>query len=139
MIFLYQFRLINLYLIDKEQSDGSIIPINSFSSCLEILTQCHRTIIEQDASRFFFKFEFFNLKQKTILFLSSSDSDSDPEGGELPEIAFRKDGTITKKKSKKKRPEKIIEERNQKLNRKRQVNIVLFSLSLDYHIFLLLI
>jgi hypothetical protein len=30
------------------------IPINSISGCLEALTQCHSTISEQDASRFFF-------------------------------------------------------------------------------------
>lgn len=56
-------------------------------------------------------------------FSSSSDSDSDPEGGELPDIYSRKDEQPPrKKKVKKRRPEKAIEERVQKLNQKRQVN-----------------
>jgi hypothetical protein len=54
---------------------------------------------------------------------SSSDSDSDPEGGELPEIGFSKDKPIQKKKIKKKRSDKAVEERNKKLAHKRQVYI----------------
>ncbi len=55
---------------------------------------------------------------------SSSDSDSDPEGGELPDIPYRKHEEVqelSKKQLKKKRPEKAIEERVQKLAHKREV------------------
>lgn len=61
---------------------------------------------------------------------SSSDSDSDPEGGELPDIPYRKEEQLTKKKNKKKRPEKIAEERTQKLARKREVSYIKISLFL---------
>ena len=90
------------------------------------------------------------MDSNTIDFLvlhSSSDSDSDPEGGELPEVSYRKGrgsddktngiddervrtkrvddetgGVAPKKQSKKKRTEKAIEERVQKLARRREVN-----------------
>lgn len=52
---------------------------------------------------------------------SSSDSDSDPEGGELPDIAYPKEDPIQNKKLKKKRTEKIVEERSAKSTRKREV------------------
>lgn len=52
---------------------------------------------------------------------SSSDSDSDPEGGELPDIPYIKEEQTTKKKSKKKRSEKAAEERTQRHVRKREV------------------
>ena len=54
---------------------------------------------------------------------SSSDSDSDPEGGELPDIPYRRreEEELIKKQVKKKRPEKAIEERVQILARKREV------------------
>ena len=93
----------NLYFIEEEQNNGSKITIDSISSCLEILTQCHETINEQDAS-------------------SSSDSDSDPEGGELPDILYSKEKE--KKKTKKKRSEKAVEEHVEKLNPKQQVFII---------------
>lgn len=57
-----------------------------------------------------------------FLLNSSSDSDSDPEGGELPDIAYPKTEVVQRKKLKKKRSEKMIEERIQKLNRKREVS-----------------
>jgi hypothetical protein len=58
-----------------------------------------------------------------ILFLnSSSDSDSDPEGGELPDIVYKKEEQTPKKKLKKKRTEKAIDERVPKIARKREVN-----------------
>lgn len=65
---------------------------------------------------------------KFVLFLRlnrSSDSDSDPEGGELPDIPYRKEDKEQqqqKKKLKKKRSEKLAEERQQKLARKREVS-----------------
>ena len=55
--------------------------------------------------------------------LSSSDSDSDPEGGELPDIGYSKDSKLSKKKSKKHRVDKSLEERVQKANNKREVNV----------------
>lgn len=57
-----------------------------------------------------------------FLFNSSSDSDSDPEGGELPDITYSKAEVVQRKKQKKKRSEKMIEERLQKINRKREVS-----------------
>jgi hypothetical protein len=67
---------------------------------------------------------FSNLNRRNKnLFFSSSDSDSDPEGGELPDIIYPKEKQ--KKKFKKKRSEKAAtEERVQKLNHKRQVSII---------------
>ncbi|CAF4413531.1 unnamed protein product, partial [Adineta steineri] len=57
----------------------------------------------------------------------SEDSDSDPEGGELPELPYQKEleakeaeAELRKKQIKKKRSEKAIEERIQKLTRKRE-------------------
>ncbi|CAF2856372.1 unnamed protein product [Rotaria sp. Silwood2] len=47
---------------EEKQTDEPQISITSVASCLQVLSQCHDTINEQDAS-------------------SSSDSDSDPEGG----------------------------------------------------------
>ncbi|CAF0774359.1 unnamed protein product [Rotaria sordida] len=88
---------------EEKQTDEPQISISSVASCLQVLAQCHDTINEQDAT-------------------SSSDSDSDPEGGELPDIPYRKEEPSLKKKSKKKRPEKIIEERVQRVARKREVN-----------------
>ncbi|CAF1931708.1 unnamed protein product [Rotaria magnacalcarata] len=88
---------------EEKQNNESPISIMSVASCLQVLSQCHETINAQDVS-------------------SSSDSDSDPEGGELPDIPYRKEEPSTKKKLKKKRPEKIIEERVQKLARKRETN-----------------
>lgn len=96
--------------------------INSVSSCLEILTRCHETIIDQDASRFFVQWNFF-IEKKPFLGFSSSDSDSDPEGGELPDINGSKDEQERKKKFKKKRSDLPNDERQQKSNQKRQVNI----------------
>ncbi|CAF1187108.1 unnamed protein product [Adineta steineri] len=87
----------------EKQADESQISINSVSNCLDILAKCHKTINEQNAS-------------------SSSDSDSDPEGGELPDIVVHKDEQIPKKKLKKRRSDKAIEERVEKLNRKRQMD-----------------
>jgi len=52
---------------------------------------------------------------------SSSDSDSDPEGGELPDLAYSKEDLAAKKKSKKKRTDKPTEERLNKSIRKREV------------------
>ncbi|CAF1315913.1 unnamed protein product [Adineta ricciae] len=75
--------------------------IKSVSNCLEILAKCHKTIKARDDS-------------------SSSDSDSDPEGGEIPEISHPKIVNTPKKKQKKRRSEKTIEDRIEKLNRKRQ-------------------
>jgi len=67
----------------------------------------------------------FIKKLNFVFFLksTSSDSDSDPEGGELPDIPYQKEEQeqIQKKKLKKKRFEKIAEERIQKLPRKREV------------------
>ncbi|CAM4795136.1 unnamed protein product [Rotaria magnacalcarata] len=88
---------------EEKQNNESPISIMSVASCLQVLSQCHETINAQDVS-------------------SSSDSDSDPEGGELPDIPYRKEEPSTKKKLKKKRPEKIIEERVQKLARKREMD-----------------
>ena len=59
---------------------------------------------------------------KTSFSCSSSDSDSDPEGGELLEQISRKDEKVPKKKTKKRRSQKAMEERIEKLNLKRQVN-----------------
>ena len=59
---------------------------------------------------------------------SSSDSDSDPEGGEIPEISHPKIVHAPKKKQKKRRSEKAIEDRVEKLHRKRQVNFPLFTI-----------
>ncbi len=71
----------------------------------------------------FLKLNFWIFKKKFFLF-SSSDSDSDPEGGELLDIGYRKDRQqASKKKLQKKQSNKTVEERNKKLNRKRQVNI----------------
>ncbi|CAF3438790.1 unnamed protein product [Rotaria socialis] len=95
--------LLSIVYPEEKQNDESPISIISVASCLQALSQCHETINAQDAS-------------------SSSDSDSDPEGGELPDIPYRKEEPPTKKKLKKKRPEKIIEERVQKLVRKRETN-----------------
>jgi hypothetical protein len=55
------------YFLEEKQDNVSQISINSISSCLEILTQCHETINEQDASRFAF-LKFKSKKQK-IFFL----------------------------------------------------------------------
>ncbi|CAF1447114.1 unnamed protein product [Adineta ricciae] len=116
-----------IYPVEKQEGE-SIVSMTSVSDCLQALKQCHRTIYEQDAS-------------------SSSDSDSDPEGGELPEVSYRKgrgsddaaangtdiermrtrrvddetSGVAPKKQSRKKRTEKAIEERVQKLARKREI------------------
>ena len=54
---------------------------------------------------------------------SSSDSDSDPEGGEIPDLSYSKDDLASKKKSKKKRSDKAVEDRIEKLNKKREVTI----------------
>jgi hypothetical protein len=88
---------------EEKPTNEPTISINSVSGCLEALTQCHSTITEQDES-------------------SSSDSDSDPEGGELPDIAYSREEPTHKKKLKKKRTEKIVEERLLKSGRKREVN-----------------
>ncbi|CAF2473660.1 unnamed protein product [Rotaria sp. Silwood2] len=88
---------------EEKQTDEPQISITSVASCLQVLSQCHDTINEQDAS-------------------SSSDSDSDPEGGELPDIPYRKEDQSLKKKLKKKRSEKIIEERVQRIAHKREAN-----------------
>ncbi len=61
-------------------------------------------------------------KSKVIFFLNrSSDSDSDPEGGELADTPYQKEEQVQKKKLKKKRSEKVSEERAQKQTRKREV------------------
>jgi hypothetical protein len=61
-----------------------------------------------------------------LLCISSSDSDSDPEGGELIEFPFVKEEVPTKKKVKKKRVTKPTEERAEKqLHRKREVSVIL--------------
>ena len=52
---------------------------------------------------------------------SSSDSDSDPEGGELVDLPLPQDAQVERKKLKKKRSERNIDERKQKALRKRQV------------------
>jgi hypothetical protein len=70
----------------------------------------------------FCSIKFFHRK-KTFLDFSSSDSDSDPEGGELPDINGSKDEQERKKTFKKKRSDLPNDERQQKFNRKRQVNI----------------
>ncbi|UJR13507.1 hypothetical protein I4U23_000521 [Adineta vaga] len=75
--------------------------IKSVSNCLDILAKCHKSIKARDSS-------------------SSSDSDSDPEGGEIPEVVMPKSERVLKKKQKKRRSEKAIEDRIEKLNRKRQ-------------------
>ncbi|CAF1266109.1 unnamed protein product, partial [Rotaria sp. Silwood1] len=95
------FGLLSSIYPEEKQSNESKIGLNSINNCLEILTQCHETLNDQDGS-------------------SSSDSDSDPEGGELPDIGYTKEKSLTKKKSKKKRSDKANEEHLQKLNRKRQ-------------------
>ena len=56
-----------------------------------------------------------------LFFFSSSDSDSDPEGGELPDIIFPLDGQTQRKKLKKKRSDRNIDDRKQKSLRKRHV------------------
>ena len=87
------------------------------------MNQCHETINEQEASTFVLSF-LMNTVIINLLFLfnSSSDSDSDPEGGELPDITYSKAEVVQRKKQKKKRSEKMIEERLQKINRKREVS-----------------
>ncbi|CAF3796359.1 unnamed protein product [Rotaria sp. Silwood1] len=97
------FGLLSSIYPEEKQSNESKIGLNSINNCLEILTQCHETLNDQDGS-------------------SSSDSDSDPEGGELPDIGYTKEKSLTKKKSKKKRSDKANEEHLQKLNRKRQMD-----------------
>ena len=53
---------------------------------------------------------------------SSSDSDSDPEGGELPDIPYHPQEPLQKKKLKKKRMDKmIVEEQPLKSSRRREV------------------
>lgn len=45
--------MVNLWNILGEKQEGeSIKPMTSVSDCLQLLTQCHRTIYEQDAPRF---------------------------------------------------------------------------------------
>ncbi|UJR33783.1 hypothetical protein I4U23_021209 [Adineta vaga] len=119
--------LLHVLYPEEKQNDESVVSMTSISDCLQALTQCHRTIYEQDAS-------------------TSSDSDSDPEGGELPEIPYRKGGgsdatdavgrrerrrraddeetggNMPKKQSRKKRAEKAMEERVVKLARKREIH-----------------
>lgn len=58
---------------------------------------------------------------------TSSDSDSDPEGGEVPEVPFVKEQASVKKVLKKKRSERAAEERIEKLTRKREVGFNPFS------------
>ncbi|CAM4954826.1 unnamed protein product [Rotaria socialis] len=94
-------QLLSYLYPDEQKNDEFTVSMDSVSNCLEILTQFHETINEQDDS-------------------SSSDSDSDPEGGELSDVAYPKERQTVKKKSKKKRSDKPIEEISQKLNRKRQ-------------------
>ncbi|CAF0797597.1 unnamed protein product [Adineta steineri] len=100
--------LLPLIYPEGKQGNDSTTSIISISDCLQALTQCHKTIYEQDAS-------------------TSEDSDSDPEGGELPELPYQKEleakeaeAELRKKQIKKKRSEKAIEERIQKLTRKRE-------------------
>ncbi|CAF1387178.1 unnamed protein product, partial [Didymodactylos carnosus] len=73
--------------------------MGSLSDCLDVLQQCQDTIAV-DVS-------------------SSSESDSDPEG-ELPEQLFHKE---VKKKQKKKRTEKVYDDRIQKLTKKRETEV----------------
>ncbi|CAF1515721.1 unnamed protein product [Rotaria sp. Silwood1] len=77
------FGLLSSIYPEEKQSNESKIGLNSINNCLEILTQCHETLNDQDGS-------------------SSSDSDSDPEGDELPDIGYTKEKLLTKQKSKKK-------------------------------------
>jgi hypothetical protein len=72
-------------------------------------------------------------------FFSSTDSDSDPEGGELPNVFYPRERQALKKKVKKRRSQKSIDERLQKLNQKRQVNIFRNIIQCSSHIFLQLI
>ncbi|CAF4599339.1 unnamed protein product, partial [Rotaria sp. Silwood2] len=102
-LFIIFILLININIIEEKKSNQSIILINSVSNCFEILIQCHETLNHQYD-------------------LSSSDSDSDPEGGELPDIGYTKEKSITKKKSKKKKNDKSNEERLQKLNHKHHMD-----------------
>ena len=112
----------NIYLIyiEEKQAGETAIPINSVAICLQALAQCHDTINELDSSRF-----VIILKRKSNVYsfflISSSDSDSDPEGGELPDIPYRKEKSLPRKKIKRKRTEKIVEEHVQRLTRKREV------------------
>ena len=78
-------------MLDDKQIDESSISITSVASCLQVLTQCHDSINE-DISSTFVDLKILNnqmpLSFLFILFISSSDSDSDPEGGELPNISY---------------------------------------------------
>lgn len=115
----YQF----IYLEEKS-TEESVVPITSVANCIQVLTQCHTKINEQDASRFlFFYRKWVFLEKVWLVFVclnSSSDSDSDPEGGELPDLAYSKE-EMAKKKSKKKRTDKATDERSNKSIRKREV------------------
>ena len=94
--------LSSLYPDEKDSVDTSL-SIDSVSNCLEVLQRYHENLDTSD--------------------ISSSDSDSDPEGGELPDIGYRAEPKLTKKKSKRRRADKAFEERVQKLTQKRQVNV----------------
>lgn len=108
-------------ILDETAADEPTLPITSITACLEALTQCHETIYEQEASTCVISLRI--ALNQSLLFIpnSSSDSDSDPEGGEIPDTAYEKAEQVQRKKLKKKRSEKMIEERIQKLNRKREV------------------
>ena len=121
--FLYPISITPGSNILEERSSGEpVVPITSIAACLEALNQCHETINEQEASTFvLFPADEYWVDPLSLV-NRSSDSDSDPEGGELPDIAYPKAEVIQRKKLKKKRSEKMIEERIQKLNRKREVS-----------------
>lgn len=108
------------FIEEKKSNDDETLPINSVVNCLQALTQCHETIAEQEASRFDFVFRLIE-KRFFLIFSSSSDSDSDPEGGEIPDLSYNKNESGSKKKLKKKRSDKAIEDRIDKLNKKREV------------------
>jgi hypothetical protein len=70
------------------------------------------------------------------MFFSSTDSDSDPEGGELPDIFYPREPQALKKKVRKRRSKKAVDERLQKFNQKRQVNIFQNIIQCSSHILL---
>jgi len=70
-------------------------------------------------------------------FFSSTDSDSDQEGGELPNIFYTRERQALKKKVRKLRSQKSINERLQKLNQKRQVNIFRNIIQCSSHLFVI--
>lgn len=46
-----------MFFEEEKPTEEPTIPISTIANCLEVLTQCHATISEQDVSRFHIPFE----------------------------------------------------------------------------------